>query len=183
MSDVPAIDIRRALYGKLAGDGGAGGLLSMLFVRPPGAGQSIYYDTAPEGAGFPFVMFSKQSGVPTYSFAPKRTTGTPPKVKRLAPAFDTEVWLFKAIDRDTNDADAVERIRARIEVILADDPLTLPTNPGTTGTPLAVRRVLWLRRQSDQDYEEIRDGVRYKHAGSLYRLIHEETLGPPPPQP
>ncbi len=135
--------VRRALYGRLAGDTTLNG---MLAAPPSGYSKSIFYQQAPEGAGFPFVIFSKQSGVPTETF------GNPD-------ALDTDTWLVKAVDQATT-ADDAEAITARVQVLLNDATLSIS---GST--------LLYLRRQSDVDYSEVDKGVQYVHAGSLYRLV------------
>jgi hypothetical protein len=134
---------RRALYGKLAGDSTLNGLLAS---PPTGWSKSIFYQVAPETARFPFIVFSKQSGVPTESF------GDPS-------AIENDVWLVKAIDSDST-ADDAEAIQARIATLLNDATLSI------SGAAL-----LYLRRQSDVDYSEVSDGTTYRHAGSLYKLV------------
>lgn len=135
--------VRRALYGKLAGDTT---LNSLLGTPASGYSKNIYYQTAPEGAGFPRIIFNKQSGVPTEAF------GDPS-------ALENDIWLVKAIDQDTT-ADDAEAAAARIVALLNDTSLSI------SGASL-----LYLRRQSDVDYSEVDSGVVYRHAGSLFRLI------------
>ena len=135
--------VRRAIYGKLAGDTT---LNTILGTPPTGYSKSIYHQQAPAGAGFPYVLFQKQAGNPTEAF------GDPS-------AIDTDVWLVKAVDRNTS-ADPAEAAQARIIVLLNDATLSI------SGSVL-----LYLRRQSDVEYPEEIDGVQYKHAGSLFRLV------------
>jgi len=135
--------VRRAIYGKLAGDTTLNGILG---TPPAGYSKSIYHQQAPAGAGFPYVLFQKQAGNPTEAF------GDPS-------AIDTDVWLVKAVDRNTS-ADPAEAAQARIIVLLNDATLSI------SGSVL-----LYLRRQSDVEYPEEIDGVQYKHAGSLFRLV------------
>lgn len=135
--------IRRALYGKLSGDST---LTNMLGTAASGYTKGIYHHDAPEDAAFPFVVFSKSSGVPTEAFAKPS-------------AYETDVWLVKAIDRNTT-ADTAEAINARVTALLND--ATLSISGGT---------LLYLRRQSDVDYPEMVEGITYRHVGSLYRLI------------
>lgn len=135
--------VRRAIYGKLAGDTTLNGLLA---TPPTGWSKSIYYQVAPQSAPFPFVVFNKQSGTPAEAF------GDPS-------AYENDVWLVKAVDRDSS-ADDAEAAAARIAALLNDAALSIS---GAT--------LLYLRRQSDVDYAEESDGVVYRHAGSLYRLI------------
>lgn len=134
---------RRALYGKLAGDTT---LNNLLATPPAGYSKNIYHQEAPANAQYPLVIFNRQSGVPTESF------GDPS-------ALENDIWLVKAIDRSTS-ADVAESIASRISVLLNDAALSIS---GST--------LLYLRRQSDVEYLETADGVRYPHAGSLFRLI------------
>jgi hypothetical protein len=135
--------VRRALYGKMAGDTT---LNNLLATPPSGYSKSIYHQQAPGGAQFPFVVFQKQAGTPTEAF------GDPD-------AMDTDVWLVKGIDRSSS-ADTVEAIQARLQSLLNDATLSIS---GAT--------LLYLRRQSDVEYPEVSDGVTYNHAGALYRLV------------
>lgn len=136
---------RRAIYGKLAGDSTLNGLLAS---PPAGWSKSIYYNQAPDGAPFPFVIFSRQSGIATYTNVTK-------------PAFELDIWLVKGVDRSAT-ADTAEAISARIDALLTDASLSIS---GST--------LLYLRRQSDVDYPEVTDNIRYVHSGSLYRLVFE----------
>jgi len=135
--------VRRAIYGRMAGDTTLNGILG-----PPAAGysKSIYHQQAPAGAGFPYVLFQKQAGTPTEAF------GDPSAV-------DTDVWMVKAVDRNTT-ADPAESAAARIIALLNDAPLSIS---GAT--------LLYLRRQSDVEYPEEIDGQMYQHVGSLFRLV------------
>ena len=51
--------VRRALYGKLAGDTT---LNNMLAAPPTGWGKNIFHNVAPQGADYPLVLFAKQAG-------------------------------------------------------------------------------------------------------------------------
>lgn len=135
--------VRRALYGKLAGDTT---LNNLLGSPASGYSKSIYHQQAPSGAAYPLLIINKQSGVPTEAF-------TDPS------ALETDVWLVKAIDRNAT-ADTAEAASARVAVLLNDSALTIS---GAT--------TLYLRRQSDVEYQETNDGVIYRHAGSLFRLV------------
>jgi len=134
---------RRAIYGKLAGDTT---LNNLLGTPATGYAKAIYHQQAPEGANFAFVVFQKQAGNPTEAF------GDPS-------ALETDIWLVKAVDRDTS-ADTAEAAAARVAVLLNDAALSIS---GST--------LLYLRRQSDIEYPEVTDGVFYQHVGSLYRLV------------
>lgn len=134
---------RRAIYGKLAGDTT---LNNLLGTPATGYTKSIYYQVAPAKAAFPFVIFQKQSGNPTEAFG-------------LPSAFENDVWLVKGVDKDSS-ADDAEAIASRIQALLNDASLSIS---GST--------LLYLRRQSDVEYPEVTDGVTYRHAGALYRLV------------
>lgn len=135
--------IRRALYGRLAGDTT---LNNILGTPAAGFSKSIYFQQAPANAQFPLVIFQKTSGVPTETFTD--------------PAFmNGDTWLVKAVDRDTS-ADDAEEVAARIDVLLNDAALSI------SGVSL-----LYLRRRSDVQYPETDEGVLYQHCGALYRLV------------
>lgn len=135
--------VRRAIYGKLSGDTT---LNNLLGAPASGYTKSIYHQEAPSTANYPFVIINKQSGVPTEAF------GDPS-------ALDEDIWLIKGIDRNTS-ADNAEAIQARCIALLNDSNISIS---GVT--------TLYLRRQSDVEYAEIDDGVRFQHAGSLFRLV------------
>lgn len=136
--------IRRAVYGKLAGDST---LTALLGAPASGYSKAIYHNQAPAGAAYPYVVFQKQSGVPTEAF------GDPS-------ALETDVWMVKAVDRSTS-ADIAEAIRERLKTLLNDATLSIS---GAT--------LLYLRRQNDSpEYTELTDGVIFQHVGSLFRLV------------
>lgn len=135
--------VRRAIYGRMAGDTTLNGLLA---APAPGRAKAIYHQQAPQGAAFPYVIFQKQSGNPTEAF------GDPS-------AMDTDVWMVKAVDR-SDSADQAEAAAARIIALLNDAPLSISGNA-----------LLYLRRQSDVEYPEVTDGQMYQHVGSLFRLV------------
>lgn len=135
--------VRRAIYGKLAGDTT---LNNLLGTPATGHSKSIYHSEVPQGAAFPFVIFNKSTGNPTEAF------GVPS-------ALENDVWLVKGVDRSTS-ADTAEAIQARIQTLLNDASLSIS---GST--------LLYLRRQSDVEYPEVTNGVTYRHAGALYRLV------------
>ena len=137
--------IRRALYGKMAGDSA---LTSQLGSAASGYSQNVYYQQAPAGASYPLVIFSKQSGTPTYA---------------MTASFDEEVWLIKGVDRNTS-PDAVEAIASRLDALLTDGSLSI-----------SGRTQMYLRRESDVDYVETDEGQTYRHSGSLYRLVSQPT--------
>lgn len=135
--------IRRALYGKLAGDTT---LNALLHAPPAGYAKSIYYELAAENAQFPYVIFTKQASTPTYTLADT--------------ALDTDVWTVKGVDRNPTDTDPVDAIASRLDVLLTDGTVSI-----------SGKTQLYLRREEDYDYPEVKDGIIYRHAGATYRLI------------
>jgi hypothetical protein len=141
-----SVATRRAIYGKLAGDTTLNGYLG---TPPTGYSKSIFYQQAPQGARFPYVIFQKQAGTPRYAIGEK--------------AYDDEVWLVKGVDRST-DADVADAISSRIDALLTDGTISISGNTQ-----------LYLRRTSDIDFAETTDGVRYLHSGALFRLVYDAT--------
>lgn len=139
--------LRRAIYGKLAGDTT---LNNMLGTPAPNYGKSIYHSKGPDKAGYPFVTIDRQSGIPTHAF------GKPI-------AFEEDVWIIKAIDRALS-ADAADDIAARLDVLLNDAVLSI------SGYDL-----MYLRRMSAVEYDEQDSGVTYKHSGGNYRITTQGT--------
>ena len=78
--------VRRSLYGKMAGDTT---LTNMLGDSPTGYSQAIYYQQAPRGAKYPYVIFNKQAGTPRYTFGSR--------------AYDNDIWLIKGDRRQPRD--------------------------------------------------------------------------------
>jgi hypothetical protein len=105
---------------------------------------------APQGSRFAYVIFNKQAGTPSYTLGNR--------------AYDDDVWLIKAVGQDADvvaSADPVDDIAARLDALLTDGVISI-----------SGRTELYLRRMSDLDYAEVVDGVAYRHAGSLYRLVY-----------
>ena len=141
-----SVAIRRALYGVMAGDTT---LNALLGTPPTGFAKSLYYQQAPQGAGFPYVIFQHQAGTPAYAMAER--------------AYENDVWLIKGVDRSTN-ADPVDTIASRLDALLTDGTLSI-----------SGQTQLYLRRESDVSYQETVDGVRYLHSGSLFRLMYDAS--------
>lgn len=141
-----SVAVRRALYGKMSGDTTLTGYLA---TPPTGYSKSIFYEVAPSGADFPYVIFQKQAGTPRYSFA--------------ANAYDNEVWTIKGV-HEGGSADTADNIASRLDALLTDGALSI-----------SGKTQLYLRRESDVDYAEVRDGVTYRHAGAMFRLIYQST--------
>lgn len=141
-----SVAVRRALYGKLAGDV----TLTALLASPPAGwgAQNIFHAEIPGEADYPAVVLNKQSGVPVWSIGGK--------------AYDNEVWQVKGItDADYGDADPVDTIAGRIDALLNDASLTLAGG----------KLLLYIRREGDVEYAETVGDKRLQHAGGLYRLM------------
>jgi hypothetical protein len=139
-----SIAVRRALYGKMAGDGTLTGLLG---TPATSHNQSIYHDIAPKGSGYPYIVFSQQTGTPRYTLGSR--------------AFDNDLWLVKGVDGNS-DSDPVDAIASRLDDLLTDGTISI-----------SARDQLYLRRETDVVYSEVVDGVLVRHHGSLFRLIYE----------
>src|SRR5262245_9855701 len=134
---------RNALYGKLSGDGT---LTGMLAAAPSGYSKSVYYQQAPPGAQFPYVIFNMQTDVMTYTVK-NSTDGQP--------AMEDELWLVKGVDH-AESATTVDGILARLRVLLTDGALSI-----------SGKTQLWLRAADGSiSYSETVDGERFIHSGA-----------------
>jgi hypothetical protein len=133
----------------MAGDGTLTALLSSQ--RPTGYNQSIYHDVAPGGARPPYVIFSKTSGTPQYTFMLDK------------PQMDDELWLIKGVVQDT-DSDAADRIATELDALFTD------IGGSTVGLSISGQTALYMRRETDVEYSEVVNGDMYFHAGAQYRL-------------
>jgi hypothetical protein len=126
-------------------------LTNMLGTAAPGYSQAIYYQVAPQGARFPFVIFNVQASTPTYTLG--------------ARAYDDDVWLIKAVGQDADvvaSADPIDDAASRLDALLTDGVITI-----------SGRTELYLRRMSGNSYAEVVEGVAYRHAVALYRLTYQ----------
>jgi hypothetical protein len=138
-------------------------LVALLGAPPAGYVKSIYYELAPSSAAFPYVVFQKQAGTPTYTM--KAGTAPYPFTADTAIRFDgyaDELWLLKGVDR-AQSADSAERIAGRLAWLFTDGP----------ALSISGASQMYLRRDSDVNYSEVADGVEYKHAGATYRLLYQ----------
>lgn len=139
----------RAIYGKLAGDST---LTSMLHAAPTGFSQSIYMNSAPSEAGFPYIIIQQLTGTPTYSMEDGKS------------AMEDELWQVKGVVRSTENA-VLDGIVSRSETLLADATLSL------SGGALVYCR----RENAFGSFDEQLEGTTYKHGGSVFRLIYTPT--------
>lgn len=105
---------------------------------------SIFHEVARPGSAFPYIVFSKVSGVPMLRFGGN--------------AMDNQIWLVKAVDRSESSSRA-EDIAQAVDVLLDFGTLTV-----TGATNLATLR------ESDVDYPETDGDQTYRHHGSRYRV-------------
>lgn len=149
MTYPPNTAIRRAIYGRLAVDAVLKGTAYLGGTLTTGYKRSIYYQTAPEDAVFPFAIFSKSSGLDT---GPMNTFG--------GTLHQNDIWAVKVVDHSTT-ADRAEASANRIRELLTD----YTTDAVSGGT------IAYLARESDFDYAEVVDGELYFHVGSNYRVV------------
>jgi hypothetical protein len=140
--------VRRALYGKLAGDST---LTNLLGSPPQNYSKAIYHLRAPEGAGFPYVVFNLQDSRPAYTMKPG------------VPGYNADLWLIKAVDANST-ADRADSIIARVKALLTDSTLSISSED-----------LMLLVPESDVEYAELADGQEYRHAGVIFRLMHQPT--------
>lgn len=131
----------RWLFSRLSGDGGAGGLNTLV-------GGRIYAYVAPQGVQSPLVVYSYQSGYDVRGVGPTRVmasllyqikavgVGTTPQLLALQSVADRIDWLLQA----------------------------------ASGT-VADGRVLVCVREGGVSYIETDNSVVYTHLGGLYRLL------------
>jgi hypothetical protein len=128
--------IREALYVKLTGSGAITSQLS--------SADAIYHGQAPTGAKYPYVIFHKQAGTKTHAFG--------------STAFKKEVWLVKAVDRNTT-SNLAEAISEACDAVLDGGSLNV------LGKALAD-----LRHVGDVDYLENSGDQQFRHHGAQYRV-------------
>lgn len=130
-----SIDVRRGIYSKLTGTTAINNAVS----------GRIYYQQAPAKAAFPYIIFDKQAGTRTRAFqAPN--------------AFNKQVWLIKAVDRNTT-ADTADTIANLIDTTFNGGTITV------TGWTVAD-----LAHLSDVSYPEPDGDQMFHHSGATYTV-------------
>lgn len=132
--------VRQAIYQKL-------NVASVTSLLASGS-ASLSHAVAPATAGYPFVIFQKQSGTPTGRFGGQ--------------AMKSDLWLVKAVDRNTTSSRAEDIDKAINDVL---DFQTLTVTGGSNP---------YLARESDVDYLETEGDQQYRHHGALYRLVTQD---------
>lgn len=133
--------IRQAVYQRL-------NVVAVTSLLSEGS-ASLFHNVAPPAAHarYPLVVISKQAGTPSHQFGGAH--------------FDSQVWLVKAIDRNTKASDA-ETVQKAIA-----DRLDFGSLPLSTG------RLMGIYRESDVDYTELDGDQQYHHRGCLFRVVVE----------
>jgi len=130
--------IRKALYQKLIGTSS----VSSKLATP----TSVFHEEAPEGAAYPFVIIAQQAKTRTRAFAKKT-------------AFESEVWMVKAVDRNST-SNIVDSISEAAEATLSNGTLTV--------TGVTVEDIY---PTSNVEYIEQEDDQSWRHSGVLYRIV------------
>ena len=130
--------IRKALYTKLTGTSA----VSQKLATP----TSVFHGEAPADAAYPFVIINKQSNQRTRAFG-KST------------AFEGEVWMVKAVDRNST-SNRAESISEAVQAALINGTLTV--------TGVTVEDIY---PTGDVDYLETEGDQTYRHHGTLYRIV------------
>jgi len=129
--------IRSALYAKLSS--------AEIITSQLSSAGAIYHGQAPPTARYPYLLFHKQAGTKAYAFG--------------APAFKREIWLVKAVDRNTT-SNLAEAISGACDAMLDGGSLTV------SGKTLAD-----LRHVGDVDYLEDRGDQQFRHHGATWRIV------------
>jgi hypothetical protein len=129
--------IRQGLYQKLAATSAVTSKLATT--------TSIFHQQAPPNAAYPYIIFNKQAGT-------KRRAFSEPN------AFKREVWMVKAIDRNTT-SNLAESISEAVDAALDGGSITV------TGKTLAD-----LNHVGDIDYLEASGDQQYRHHGAQYAV-------------
>jgi hypothetical protein len=133
--------VRQALYQKL-------NVASVTSLLASGS-ASIVHGVAPPTAGYPLVIFTKQSGINDL------------KVMGGDDARNT-LWLVKGVAKGSSSS-AAEDVDKAVSDLLHFGDLTI-----TGGDDL------YLARESDVEYVETSGDTQYRHVGGVYRLIYQD---------
>ena len=129
--------VRAGLYAKLTA---TSAITSQLAST-----DAIYHGQAPPDARWPYLIFHKQAGTKVHAFG--------------AIAFKREVWLVKAVDRNTT-SNLAESISEACDAVLDGGSLTV------AGKTLAD-----LRHVGDVDYLEDSGDQQFRHHGATWRVV------------
>lgn len=133
-------ELAAGIYTTLAGNAG---------VTTAVGGTAIHHGTAPQGASYPYIVFSLPSEVDNYALAQQVSADFLVTVKAVTKSPAVSPSRKKAGEID-----------AAVKTALNDASIAL------TGKTL-----LSIRRQSGFAYDEQADGVIYTHIGGDYRCM------------
>ncbi len=133
-----SLEIRKALYQKLTTTAGVSSKLA--------TSTSVFHGQAPPDSAYPFLIIAKQSNRRTRAFAKKT-------------AFEAEVWMIKAVDRNST-SNRAESISEAVQAALVNGTLTV--------TGVTVEDIY---PTGDVDYLETEGDQTYRHHGTLYRIV------------
>jgi hypothetical protein len=108
-------------------------------------GNRVYSGTAPEGSAYPLVQFSFEGGRDVQEVAGH-------------PIMIDELYVVKAVGKG-NRLDTLKPIYERVHTLLQR----------ASGT-VADGKVIACVRQTPIKYEEIDNGITYRHLGGIYRI-------------
>lgn len=131
-------ELRKSIYQKLT----TTSTVSSKLATP----TSVFHGQAPPDAAYPFIVFNKQGKSRDRAFA--KTT-----------AFENEVWLVKAVDRNST-SNRAESISEAVEAALTNAALTVS---GAT--------VEDIYPTGDVDYLEVDGDQTFRHHGVLFRVV------------
>lgn len=131
-----SIPVRKGIYSKLSAASAVTNLV----------GERIYHEQAPEGATFPYIIFSKASGVKVRAF-------------QTPEAFKRDVWLIKAVDRASSSTKADE-VASAIDTTLDGSSITVEGKLNVD-----------LYHVGDVEYVENDGDQQYRHCGANYGFV------------
>ena len=131
--------LEAAIFTKLAADSTLTGYLG---------GTAIYNGIAPQGASYPYVIFSATSEIDNYTLA--------------AEASQEFLYTVKAVTKSPGGSPSrksASQIDERCKAVLNNTTLTI-----------SGKTLLSIRRATGFKYDESADGVLYHHVGADYRI-------------
>ena len=131
-------ELRKSIYQKLT----TTSTVSSKLATP----TSVFHGQAPPDADYPFVIIAKQAKSRTRAFA--KTT-----------AFEDEIWLVKAVDRNST-SNRAEAISEAIGAALINGTLTV-----------SGKTVEDIYPTGDVDYLETEGDQTFRHHGTLFRVV------------
>lgn len=129
------------LYETLSGDAALGSAV----------GTRVYADVAPQGAAFPYLVFSYQGG------SDKRGVGT-------ARYFVEALYLVKAV-RQGESYQPLQTVMDRVDALLQ----------GSSGGTATGGTVYASVREQSVRFPEVTEGRQYRHLGGVYRITVQST--------